>query len=590
MSKENNLNELLNQGQSLIKSKEFDKALLVYEEIIKIDNLNHQAITRLPIIYLMKERYKDSIEMINRSFKLVKPVIGDYQNLASAYLALKDYDNAINSYKKVVEINPNNLEIYKILGDTQMKIADYQEAVDSYRNALKLSPDQFQQLFDYGASLLYTNKTMEALEVLKNALKIKPDHLECMNKIASSLSTVQDYKASKAMYQKLMTLAPDSLPPIIGYAACLMFEGKYDESINTLEETLEKKPDDIGVRSNLSLLYLAKKNFKEGWKHYDSRILYRNKIDVTKRHDKLKEIFDIDLDKKELKISDKIIILLDAGIGDAILCLSMLKEFYKEYKNISMEVDYRLVGLCKRSFPEMQFYPVRENKHEMITEYDLSQFNKGIYWMSMGKYVRQKIENFPKKNIAYLKPNDNKVKEIEQKLNKDKSIVCGLSWKSSGVSGRYKTASLEKLIPILSINNIRFIDLQYETKNNLVKTSFEKKKLHKNHNIKIEEYKGVDKLDDIDGLTALIENCDIVVTASNVTAHIAGGLGKKTFLFVPFSQGRLWYWQEEGDKSIWYPNVKIFRAESTDNLEGWENEWGTTFEKMAQEIKKELKL
>ena len=43
MSKENNLNELLNQGQSLIKSKEFDKALLVYEEIIKIDNLNHSS-------------------------------------------------------------------------------------------------------------------------------------------------------------------------------------------------------------------------------------------------------------------------------------------------------------------------------------------------------------------------------------------------------------------------------------------------------------------------------------------------------------------------------------------------------------------
>ena len=35
----------------------------------------------------------------------------------------------------------------------------------------------------------------------------------------------------------------------------------------------------------------------------------------------------------------------------------------------------------------------------------------------------------------------------------------------------------------LTINNIRFIDLQYETKNNLVKTSFEKKELHKNHNM-----------------------------------------------------------------------------------------------------------
>ena len=538
----------------------------------------------------MKERYKDSIEMINRSFKIVKPVIGDYQNLGNAYLALKDYDNAINSYKEIVKINPNNPEIYKTLGDIQMKVADHQGAVNSYEHALKLSPDEFQRLFDYGIALDMTNNQQLALETFSNALKIEPTHIECMNKVARCLSAIGDYHNAKSLYQKLMVLRTDSVTPDIGYASCLIHEGKYDESVNVLKDILIRKPHANIARLNLSLIYLARQSFKEGWKYYDSRMLIRNEIDVTKRHDMLKKFFEIDLDKKELKINDKIIILLDAGIGDAILGLSMLKEFHKIYRSISMEIDYRLFDLCKRSFPEMQFYPVRENKHEMITEYDLSQFNKGIYWMSMGKYVRQKIENFPKKNIAFLKPNDNKVKEIQQKLNKDKSIICGLSWKSSGESGRYKTASLKKLIPILSINNIRFIDLQYETRRNKGETAIEKQELFENHNIKIEEYKGIDKLDDIDGLTALIENCDIVVTSSNVTAHIAGGLGKKTFLFVPFSQGRLWYWQEEGDKSIWYPNVKIFRAESTDNLEGWENEWGTTFEKMAQEIKKELKL
>ena len=130
---------------------------------------------------------------------------------------------------------------------------------------------------------------------------------------------------------------------------------------------------------------------------------------------------------------------------------------------------------------------------------------------------------------------------------------------------------------------LRFIDLQYETKKNLGETALEKKNLFKNNNIKIEEYKGIDKFEDIDGLTALISNCDIVVTSSNVTAHIAGGLGIKTFLFVPFSRGRLWYWHDEGDKSIWYPSIKIFRAESA-------GVWGTIFEKMAEAIKQELNL
>ena len=328
---------------------------------------------------------------------------------------------------------------------------------------------------------------------------------------------------------------------------------------------------------------MTKKKFKEGWEHYEARIPMRNEHDVMKRYDMLKTFFDIDVGKKELKTNEKIIILQDAGIGDAILSLSMLKEFHKKYRNISVEADYRLVDLFKRSFPDVEFYPFRESRHEILIKYNLSLFDKGIYWMSLGKYVRQEIADFPKKEIAFLQPDNNKVNEIKSKLQKGKDIICGISWKSEAVEDRHKTAQLKNLLPIFSIKDIKFIDLQYETKKNLGETALEKKNLFKNNNIKIEEYKGIDKFEDIDGLTALISNCDIVVTSSNVTAHIAGGLGIKTFLFVPFSRGRLWYWHDEGDKSIWYPSIKIFRAESA-------GVWGTIFEKMAEAIKQELNL
>ena len=583
MTKNNNLNKLLNQARSLIEAKEFDKAIPIYEAILAIDNMHIQALSHLPIIYLMNKRYEESIDMINRSFEIIKPVVGDYQNLASAYVGLKDYNNAINTYKKIIEIDPNILQIYKLLGDAQIEVADHVGAFNSYRHALKLAPGQFQQLFDYGTALHIAKYHEEAIEILEKALKVNPGHIECMNKRAACFSAIGDYREAKLIYQKLMALVPDALAPVIDYASCLIFERKYDEAVKLLKEVLVKKPYNNIAKSNLSMIYLAKKKFKEGWEYYEARIEMRNDIDVTKRFDMLKTFFDIDIGKKELKTNEKIIILQDAGIGDAILSLSMLKEFHKKYKNISVEADYRLVDLFKRSFPDVEFYPFRESRHEILIKYNLSLFDKGIYWMSLGKYVRQEIVDFPKKEIAFLQPDNNKINEIKSKLQKGKDIICGISWKSEALEDRHKTTQLENLLPIFSIKDIRFIDLQYETKKNLGETALEKKNLFKNNNIKIEEYKGIDKFEDIDGLTALISNCDIVVTSSNVTAHIAGGLGIKTFLFVPFSRGRLWYWHDEGDKSIWYPSIKIFRAESA-------GVWGTIFEKMAEAIKQELNL
>ena len=63
---------------------------------------------------------------------------------------------------------------------------------------------------------------------------------------------------------------------------------------------------------------------------------------------------------------------------------------------------------------------------------------------------------------------------------------------------------------------------------------------------------------DIDGLAALIAACDVVVTVSNVTAHLAGALGKPTFALVSFGQHQLWYWFT-GKNCPWYPQVRLFR-------------------------------
>ena len=583
MTKEKKLNELVNQAQGLINSKEFDKAIPIYEAILNEDSSHPKALAHLAIIYLMKERYIDAVNLLEKSLKVTIPIIGDYHNLATAYNALKDYKSAIKAYEEIVKINPNAPDIYKLLGDAQMKVVDYYGAIDSYKKALEMDPDEFQSIYDYGMILAQCLHHKEALKYLREAIKLHPDHLECMYLMGECLSSIYDYEAAKIIYQKMMTLMPEAEGPHICYATCLMFEGKYEEPAEILKNTIIKKPNSHAARNNLGMLYLVNKKFQEAWKYIDSRILLKNEIDITKRYDMLKTLIDLDVNKKKLKKDEKIIILLDAGLGDIILGLSMLKEFHKKFKNISAEVDYRLIDLCKRSFPDIEFYAVRQNKHQFLIDYDPSLFDKGIYWGSLGKYIRKEIVDFPKKEIAYLTPHITKSNMIKNKIKKEKSLICGVSWKSSAQEGKHKTVLLQDLLPIFKLKDIHFLDLQYEFKNNEGQTAIEKEKLFKESNIKIDDYEEIDKFTDIDGLMALVSNCDIIVTCSNVTAHIAGALGKKTFLFVPFQRGKFWYWSENQGVSLWYPSIKIFTAESNSG-------WGKVFENIADTIKKELSL
>ena len=102
--------------------------------------------------------------------------------------------------------------------------------------------------------------------------------------------------------------------------------------------------------------------------------------------------------------------------------------------------------------------------------------------------------------------------------------------------------------------------------------------IQKNQGIEIQSINEIDNFNDIDGLAALISVCDYVVTSSNVTAHIAGALGKETYLLIPFAHGKIWYWGENEENTLWYPSIKIYRCVNS-------NSWSQPVELLGNKLK-----
>ncbi len=154
---------------------------------------------------------------------------------------------------------------------------------------------------------------------------------------------------------------------------------------------------------------------------------------------------------------------------------------------------------------------------------------------------------------------------------------CGISWKSTNrIFGNKKSIKLEKLKKILLHENIEFINLQYtdETKEiNLIEKNLNKQIFTKHE---------IDCFNDIDGVASLIKTCDFVISVSNSNAHISGKLGVKTFLLLPYNDGKLWYWGLNADKDVvWYPSILPIRQESANN-------WDSCLSKLYKEFENYL--
>jgi ADP-heptose:LPS heptosyltransferase len=64
---------------------------------------------------------------------------------------------------------------------------------------------------------------------------------------------------------------------------------------------------------------------------------------------------------------------------------------------------------------------------------------------------------------------------------------------------------------------------------------------------------------DFDGLASLVSACDHVISADNITAHLAGAMHIPCWVLLP--KAPHWRWLSGVTLSPWYPSLKLYRQE-----------------------------
>ncbi len=85
------------------------------------------------------------------------------------------------------------------------------------------------------------------------------------------------------------------------------------------------------------------------------------------------------------------------------------------------------------------------------------------------------------------------------------------------------------------------------------------------------------RLTDFSETAALVSCLDLVITVDTSIAHLAGALGRRTWVLLPYVSD--WRWLRERDDSPWYPTIRLFRQTDT-------REYGSVIERVRGEMRK----
>jgi hypothetical protein len=82
-------------------------------------------------------------------------------------------------------------------------------------------------------------------------------------------------------------------------------------------------------------------------------------------------------------------------------------------------------------------------------------------------------------------------------------------------------------------------------------------------------------LKDFADTAAVMSLLDLVLTIDTSAAHLAGAMGIKTWVMLPYAAD--WRWMREGETSPWYPTIRLFRQEEA-------GVWGDVIKQMVRRL------
>ena len=121
---------------------------------------------------------------------------------------------------------------------------------------------------------------------------------------------------------------------------------------------------------------------------------------------------------------------------------------------------------------------------------------------------------------------------------------------------RNRSVTLAELDPLLSTPDVAFVSVQRDL------PAADAERVRREQRI---THVG-DELRDFSDTGAVVALADLVVAVDTAVVHLAGALGRPTWILLPFAAD--WRWQLDRDDSPWYPSARLFRQAALGDWRG----------------------
>ena len=435
---------------------------------------------------------------------------------------------AVESYMECVALAPENARIRAELAAALQRCGHLEQAIGHFRAAAQAAPEETEVLASLATALIEIGERDEPEDLLMRVLNLDPKHHEARSRLAGLyLARGEPHNAAEEC-RRALTFRPDCRHTRWRYVQALLRQGRWREASVELERHLAGGPDSADARHRLGLSYLACGEFARGWEEFEARL---TRTAVPAHHWRAPRWDGEELDGKT------ILIWAENCINDAIQ--------FSRYIPLVAARGGRAVVECR---PEL--HPLF---HRMAAVSAVAcpgqqpDIDCEIPLLSLPRVFHTELNSIPPPCALDI-PEDLRL-EWRERLGSFPGLrvgICGAG-DFSEFTGPVTSIPFPFLAGLAAIDGLYIFSLEPGG------AAAELSALPAN--LRVYPLAGDDS--SVLDMAAAILGLDLVVTADNALAHLAGTLGAPVWTLLPRAAD--WRWMDDRTDSPWYPTMRLVR-------------------------------
>jgi tetratricopeptide (TPR) repeat protein len=190
-----------------------------------------------------------------------------YTLLAGAQFNQKKLDQAYESAKQAVRLDPKYAKAYTAIGMIYTELKDWPDADAAFRESLRLDDKDASTWFLLGRSYFLRNEFGKAREAFETSLTLNSQSVRAYENLGLTLDLLRDPAAAERAFAQGVNLNRYSARPEtrihIAYGEFLFRQSRFEESQNQLAEATRIDPQNGEARYELARVLTRRKHWKE---------------------------------------------------------------------------------------------------------------------------------------------------------------------------------------------------------------------------------------------------------------------------------------------------------------------------------------